>query len=310
MEYTITQSFITNNPRYKSQQKKAKTAYMQHSTGAPGAKASRFLTSWNNASCQAEAEFIVDDTGIYQVLPIGIRTWHCGGSANNTHVGCEICEPENARMLDANWLALSQGGKNNTTYAVTMLQKELYAWGYDPKGTDGNFGPGCKAAVLAFQKDHKLTSDGSVGLATLHELQKREGSYLSYNIKENQAYFEDVYRKAVYTCAYVLNEIDQKNIDKLIVCSHAEGYKLKIASNHADVGHWWPQHGKTMDDFRADVKAYIETGVLPYSKAETKPIDLVWAKAQNLGLFKDIEQSDALTAGDLASALNTLNLLK
>ena len=310
MEYTITQSLLTKNPRYTNQQKKAKTAYMQHSTGAPGAKASRFLASWNSTSCQAEAEFIIDDTGIYQCLPIGIRAWHCGGTGNNTHVGCEICEPENARMLDANWLALSQGGKNNTTYAVTMLQKELYAQGYDPKGTDGNFGPGCKAAVIAFQKDHKLTQDGSVGLATLHELQKREGSYLSYNIKENQAYFEDVYRKAVYTCAYVLSEIGQKNIDKNTVCSHAEGYKLKIASNHADVGHWWPEHSKTMDDFRADVKAYVETGVLPYSKAETKPIDLVWAKAQKLGLFKDMEQSDALTAGDLASALNTLNLLK
>lgn len=309
MEYTITQSFITNNPRYKSQQKKAKTAYMQHSTGAPGAKASRFIKSWDSSSCQAEAEFIIDDTGIYQVLPIGIRTWHCGGTANNTHVGCEICEPENARMLDANWLALSYGGKNNTAYAVTMLQKELYAWGYDPKGEDGNFGPGCKAAVLAFQKDHGLAQDGSVGPGTLHELQKREGSYLLYSIQENQAYFEDVYHKAVFTCAYVINQLQVKEINKSCVCSHAEGYKLKIASNHADVGHWWPQHGKTMDDFRADVKAYIETGVLPYTKEEIKPIDLVWAKAQKLGLFKGMEQSDALTAGDLASALNTLNLL-
>ena len=66
MEYTITQSLLTKNPRYTNQQKKAKTAYMQHSTGAPGAKASRFLASWNSTSCQAEAEFIIDDTGIYQ----------------------------------------------------------------------------------------------------------------------------------------------------------------------------------------------------------------------------------------------------
>ena len=50
MEYTITQSFIKNNPRYKSPQKKAKKSYMQHSTGAPGAKASRFIKSWNSGT--------------------------------------------------------------------------------------------------------------------------------------------------------------------------------------------------------------------------------------------------------------------
>ena len=190
-----------------------------------------------------------------------------------------------------------------------MLQKELYAWGYDPKGTDGNFGPGCKAAVLAFQKDHGLKQDGSVGLGTLHELQKREGSYLLYNINENQAYFEDIYRKAVYTCAYVLKQMGQKNIDNYSVCSHSEGYKLKIASNHADVGHFFGPHGKTMDDFRADVKTYLTSGKLPYTE-EAKPIDLAWAKAKKLGLFADIEQTDAVTAGDLATVLYKLNLLE
>lgn len=309
MEYTITQSLLTNNSRYKSQQKKAKYGYMQHSTGTPGAKASQFIKSWNSVSCQAEAEFIVDDTGIYQCLPIGIRTWHCGGSANNTHVACEICEPENARMLDVNWLPLSYGGKNNTTYAVTMLQKELMTQGYDPNGVDGNFGPGCKTAVIAYQKDHGLSPDGSVGLATLHSLQQRQGSYLQYNKQENQPYFEDIYNKAVFTCSYALNQLQQKNIDKNIVCSHAEGYKLKIASNHADVGHWWPQHDKDMDDFRADVKTYMATGRLPFND-KSEPIDLMWAKAQKLGIFSDKAPNDTVTAYDVVDALDQLNLLK
>ena len=30
------------------------------------------------------------------------------------------------------------------------------------------------------------------------------------------------------------------------------------ASNHADVLHWFPRHGKTMDDFRADVARQME----------------------------------------------------
>ena len=300
MEYSITQSLMTNNPRYKAQTKRNKNAYMQHSTGAPGVKAKDLINRWNRNSAQAEVEFIIDETGIYQIMPIGIKTWHCGGSANNTHVGCEICEPENARFIDTNWLALSYGGKNNTKYAVTMLQKELNAWGYKVD-VDGSFGPATKSVVIAFQKDNGLKQDGSVGLATLHVLQKRQDSFMSYNIKENQAYFEDVYRKAIFTCVYVLNRLCIKNIDKNTIVSHAEGYKLGIASNHADVGHFFSKHNKTMDDFRADVKNYISIGVLPY-ETETS-----FDKAKKMGLVDSVNR--IVTEEKLAEILDKLNLL-
>ena len=32
---------------------------------------------------------------------------------------------------------------------------------------------------------------------------------------------------------------------------------MGIASNHADVMHWFPKHRKSMDTFRADVKALL-----------------------------------------------------
>ncbi len=44
--------------------------------------------------------------------------------------------------------------------------------------------------------------------------------------------------------------------EKDITC-HSEGYKQGIASNHGDVMHWFPKHGKTMDTFRADVKKLL-----------------------------------------------------
>ena len=40
--------------------------------------------------------------------------------------------------------------------------------------------------------------------------------------------------------------------DGVVIC-HAEGHQRGIASNHGDVLHWFPKHGKSMDDFRADV---------------------------------------------------------
>lgn len=321
--YTITQTPITANPRYKANQKKDKTGYMQHSTATPGAKAKSFIKTWNSQSAQAETEFIIDDTGIYQMMPIGIRTWHCGGSGNNTLVGCEVCEPINARMLDVNWKSLKQNGKDNTTYVVTMLQKELKAWGYDPNGIDGIFGGGTKTAVIAFQKAVGLSADGAVGLNTLHALQRRTGSYMAYNVNENQAYFEDVYRKAVFTCAYVLKQLGTSKIDKNTICSHAEGHMMGIASNHADVGHWWPKHGKSMDDFRADVKTYMETGKLPYS-VESTPDDSeennktqaqiefeqAWDKACDMGVFDGSNPNGNVTRNQLAVVLNRLDLLK
>ena len=100
----------------------------------------------------------------YQTLPWNHRGWHAGGSANNTHIGFEICE-------------------------------------------DG------------------LT---------------------------DASYFSAVYKEAVELCVYLCKQygLTERNI----IC-HSEGYKLGIASNHGDVMHWFPKHGKSMDTFRADVKA-------------------------------------------------------
>ena len=50
---------------------------------------------------------------------------------------------------------------------VTSLQQKLKALGFDPNGTDGNFGPGTRKAVIAFQQSKGLQADGIAGPATL-----------------------------------------------------------------------------------------------------------------------------------------------
>lgn len=260
-ELTIIQKPCTKNKCYQYNTKKTKKKFMQHSTGTPGASAQNIFDAWNKSTATACVEFVIDDTGVYQLLPLGIKSWHAGtgtsgSSANNTHIACEICEPQETRLLAACWAPLYRNGPNNTTWAVKRLQQELTAWGYDPKGVDGSFGPGCQAAVKQFQTDNGLSIDGSCGPATLAKLQTRPGSYLKYSAKNNEKYFNTVYNYAVKLAAYIMKLYGtEPTYANNNLISHAEGYKLGIASNHADVGHWFPEHGKTMDDFRADVKA-------------------------------------------------------
>lgn len=68
---------------------------------------------------------------------------------------------------------------------------------------------------------------------------------------ENRRYFNASLKNMVELCAYLCEQFEIE--PKSIIC-HQEGYQDGIASNHADVLHWWPLHGLTMDKFRDLVK--------------------------------------------------------
>jgi hypothetical protein len=84
----------------------------------------------------------------------------------------------------------------------------------------------------------------------------KSGSVMvGYDAAKQEDYFRKAWQNAVELCVmlckkYGLNEND-------IIC-HSEGYKLGIASNHADVMHWFPKHGENMDTFRKAVKKALE----------------------------------------------------
>lgn len=61
--------------------------------------------------------------------------------------------------------------RGSTGPDVLTLQTTLKQLGFDPNGVDGTFGPGCEAAVIAFQKAKGLTPDGIVGPNTMAALQ-------------------------------------------------------------------------------------------------------------------------------------------
>ena len=178
---------LTKNNCYKAGKKITVKGIMVHSTAANNPWLKRYLpddgkigknqygNQWNvplpggKQKCvHAFIGKIADGTvATYQTLPWNHRGWHAGGTANNTHIGFEICE-------------------------------------------DG------------------LT---------------------------DSKYFNAVYKEAVELCAYLCKEYGLTEKD--IIC-HSEGAKKGIASNHGDVMHWFPKHGKSMDSFRSDVKKLLE----------------------------------------------------
>jgi len=89
-------------------------------------------------------------------------------------------------------------------------------------------------------------------------------SHIQFEICEDDlkdvVYFNAVYSLAVEFCAY-LCKTNNISADKIV--GHYEAYKQGYASNHSDPSNWFPKHGKSMDTFRAAVKAAMNDMIRP-----------------------------------------------
>ena len=209
------QLFLTENACYKAGKKITVKGIMVHSTGANNPWLKRYVgpddgrlgknqynNHWNTyhpggreVCVHGFIGKLADGTvATYQCLPWNHRGWHAGGSANNTHIGFEICED---------------------------------------------------------------------GLA-------------------DATYFKKVYQEAIDLCVYLCKEygLTEKNI----IC-HSEGYKQGVASNHGDVMHWFPKHGKSMDTFRAEVAAKLK----PETPTAGKPTTSTTTVASEINVGAKVE---------------------
>lgn len=91
-------------------------------------------------------------------------------AANNTNTTTQASSTSyTPKSISVSTWQLSVGAKGPT---VTTLQRLLIAKGYDcgKYKDDGHYGDATKAAVVKFQKDHKLEPDGVAGKITWSEL--------------------------------------------------------------------------------------------------------------------------------------------
>ena len=94
--------------------------------------------------------------------------------------------------------------------------------------------------------------------------QSANNTHISFEICEDGLddpdYFAAVYQEAVELTAYLCELYGLDPLEDGVVICHSEGYRRGVASNHADVMHWFPKFGKNMDGFRADVARKMKGG--------------------------------------------------
>lgn len=98
--------YLTKNPYYKRNVNKSDSRYtdfqkngpkglMLHSVGCAQPSAMVFIDNWDKETFDDACihAFIDANTGdVYQTMPWNYRAPHCAGTANNTHIGVEMCE--------------------------------------------------------------------------------------------------------------------------------------------------------------------------------------------------------------------------
>lgn len=141
--------------------------------------------------------------------------------------------------------------------------------------------PGIKKCVHAFIGKF---ADGKIGtVQTLpwnrkgwHGASGKNGSvndtHIGFEICEDAltdpVYFKAAYQEAVELTSMLCKEYGLNPLADCVVICHQEGYRRGLASNHGDVLHWFPKHGKSMDDFRADVKNAMNASNKPEPEKE------------------------------------------
>lgn len=128
----IIEAFATKNKCYQVAAPLTPRGIMLHSIGCPQPNAAVLARYYNQYQPGGQSVcvhgFIQRDGTYYQTLPYTMRAWHCGGSANSTHIGIEMTEPASiAYTGGASWRDLDPAATEahvRGTYAAAL---ELFA---------------------------------------------------------------------------------------------------------------------------------------------------------------------------------------
>ena len=143
MSINTVESFVTANRCYQVGEPLHPRGIMLHSIGVPQPNAAVMARNYNvyrpGGDSVCVHGFIQRDGTYYHTLPYNLRAWHCGGSANYTHIGIEMTEPASIAYTGhgADWRDLDPAATEAHVRGTYAAAVELFAqlcaqYGFDP----------------------------------------------------------------------------------------------------------------------------------------------------------------------------------
>lgn len=129
----IIEAYATQNKCYQIGTPLKPLGIMLHSIGCPQPNASVMAQNYNqyrpNGQSVCVHAFVQRDGTVYQTLPWTVQAWHCGGSANNTHIGIEMTEPASIAYTGhgAEWRDLDPDATETHVRGTYAAAVELFA---------------------------------------------------------------------------------------------------------------------------------------------------------------------------------------
>jgi hypothetical protein len=168
-------------------------------------------------------------------------------------------------------------------------------------GFIGKLADGSIATYQTLPWNHRGWHGGSGAKGSVND------THVSFEICEDgltdKAYFDAVYKEAAELCAHLCKELNlDPTKDGVLIC-HSEGHARGIASNHGDVMHWFPKHGKNMDTFRAEVKRILGTST-PAPATPTAPATTTIKKGDLVKLAANATYYEGKSIPDWVKATN------
>lgn len=88
---------------------------------------------------------------------------------------------------------------------------------------------------------------------------------IGYDVQKNKEWFNQMYTLLIKFLVFLC---DKFNLDADAITDHAEANKRGYASAHADTGHWFKYHGKSIQTVRDDVKAILNNSIIKNTNIE------------------------------------------
>lgn len=132
MSINVAEAFATKNKCYQIGAPLTPQGVMLHSIGTPQPNAAVMARSYNqyqpNGRSVCVHGFVQRDGTYYHTLPYNLRAWHCGGSANQTHIGIEMTEPASIVYTGgASWRDLDPAATEAHVRGTYAAAVELFA---------------------------------------------------------------------------------------------------------------------------------------------------------------------------------------